>query len=64
MRWQDTRWGHCTLLPVHDELDVFVPESEAVDATAELVRCMETELYGVAIVAEPAAPSFFWQDST
>jgi P4 family phage/plasmid primase-like protien len=64
VRWQDTRWGDATLLPVHDELDVFVPESEAVDATAELVRCMETELYGVAIVAEPAAPSFFWQDST
>lgn len=64
VRWQETPWGDCTLLPVHDELDVFVPEADAEQATAELVRCMETELYNVAIVAEPSTPSFFWQDST
>jgi P4 family phage/plasmid primase-like protien len=64
VRWRDTRWGACTLLPVHDELDVFVPEAEAVEATAELVRCMETELMGVKIVADPSEPSFFWRDST
>jgi hypothetical protein len=64
VRWRDTRWSACTLLPVHDELDVFVPESEAVEATAELVRCMETELLGVKIVAEPSTPSFAWQDSS
>lgn len=64
VRWRDTRWGSCTVLPVHDELDVFVPEAEAHDASAELVRCMEGELYGVRIVAEPSAPAFAWQDST
>ncbi|TDP97657.1 DNA polymerase [Labedaea rhizosphaerae] len=63
IRWQDTRWGTCTLWPVHDEVDVQVPEAEADAALAELVRCMETELFGVRIVAEPSAPAFAWQDS-
>lgn len=64
VRWRDTRWGDCTLIPVHDELIGMVPEEDAQEATAELVRCMQGELYGVQIVAEPSEPSFAWQDST
>jgi DNA polymerase I-like protein with 3'-5' exonuclease and polymerase domains len=63
VRWRDTRWGDCTLLPVHDELIVMVPECDAQEATTELARCMEGDLYGVKIVAEPSTPSFAWQDS-
>lgn len=64
LRWRDTRWGSCVLLPVHDELDVAVPEEDAEEATAELVRCMQTELMGVAIKVKPSKPSFAWADST
>lgn len=63
-KWRDTRWGTCTLLPVHDELDVFVPAEDAEEATVELIRCMETELYGIKIVVDPSKPSFAWQDSS
>jgi P4 family phage/plasmid primase-like protien len=63
VRWRETRWGACVLLPVHDELDVFVPAADAEVATAELVRCMKTELFGVSIEAEPSAPAFAWADS-
>jgi len=63
VRWNQTKWGSCTLLPVHDELDVWVPAEEAEEATAELVRCMENEIYGVKIVADPSTPSPFWADS-
>ncbi|MHA6626902.1 DNA polymerase [Pseudonocardia sichuanensis] len=63
VRWRETRWGSAVLLPVHDELDVFVPEADADEATAELVRCMETELLGVRIVADPSTPAFAWADS-
>lgn len=63
LRWAQTEWGTCTLLPVHDELDVAVPAQDAERATAELVRCMETELHGVRISAEASAPSYFWADS-
>lgn len=61
MRWRATRWGECVLLPVHDEIDVIVPEGDADGATAALVECMTGELYGVPIVAEPSAPSYAWQ---
>lgn len=64
VKWRDTRWGACTLLPVHDELDVFVPAEDAEQATAELIRCMETELYGIKIVVDPSKPSFAWKDSS
>jgi DNA polymerase family A len=64
MKWRDTRWGNCTLLPVHDELDVFVPAEDADEATLELVHCMQTDLFGVQIKADPSTPSFAWQDST
>ncbi|HEX6870525.1 MAG TPA: DNA polymerase [Micromonosporaceae bacterium] len=63
LAWDRTRWAGSTVLPVHDEIVAMVPESEADEATAELVRCMTTELYGVAIVAEASRPSFAWQDS-
>lgn len=64
VKWQGTRWGDATLLPVHDELVVMVPAQDAEDATAALVRCMTTQLHGVAIVAAPSAPAFAWQDAT
>jgi KaiC/GvpD/RAD55 family RecA-like ATPase len=63
MRWRETRWGTCTLLPVHDELIVMVPADEAKEATAELVRCMETELYGVKIKVEADEPWTAWPDA-
>lgn len=63
VRWRDTKWGDCTLLPVHDELIVMVPEDDADEATRTLVQCMEGELYDVKIVADPSDPSFVWQDS-
>lgn len=63
VRWHATPWGHCVLIPVHDEVDVFVPEDQAEAATAALVACMETDLLGVHIEAAPAAPSFAWADS-
>lgn len=63
MKWRDTRWGNATLLPVHDELIVMVPEAEAVEATAELVRCMESELYGVKIKVEADDPWVSWPDA-
>lgn len=64
MRWRDTRWGDCVLLPVHDEVLVFVPESEAAEATQALVTAMETSLHGVAIRAEASEPSFYWRDAS
>src|SRR5690606_940458 len=54
VRWRDTRWGSCTLLPVHDELDVWVPEEDAEEATRALIECMETEVFGVKIIADPS----------
>lgn len=62
-RWAGTRWGGATLLPVHDELLVVVPEDEAEQATAALVECMTSDLDGVRIVAEPSAPARAWADS-
>lgn len=63
VRWEQTPWGHCTLMPVHDEILVMVPEDEATAATEALKACMATELYGVPIVAEADEPSFEWKDS-
>lgn len=63
LRWESTPWADATLFPVHDELDLFVPEDQAADATAALVTCMETELFGVPIVAEASEPAFAWPDS-
>lgn len=62
-RWSRTRWGGCRLFPVHDEVVAFVPEHEADEATAALVECMTSELFGVPIIAEASEPSFEWRDS-
>jgi P4 family phage/plasmid primase-like protien len=63
VRWESTRWGRATLLPVHDEIVVAVPEAEAEAATAALVDAMQRDLYGVAILAEASEPSFEWKDA-
>jgi hypothetical protein len=63
LAWDATRWGGAVVLPVHDEVVAMVPEQDADEALAELVRCMERELYGVQITAEPGTPSFAWRDS-
>lgn len=63
VRLRDTRWGDATLLPVHDELVLAVPEDEAAEATAALVACMQSDLAGVAIKAEASSPSFAWSDA-
>jgi len=63
LRWAATPWGHLPLFPVHDELVVMVPEDQADDATAALVECMATELYGVPIIAEASTPTYAWADS-
>ena len=64
-QWDTTPWRGCTLLPVHDELDVWVPEAEAEEAQRALVACMATELSGIPIVAEPDKhlPGLYWPDS-
>jgi DNA polymerase I-like protein with 3'-5' exonuclease and polymerase domains len=65
LEWErTTRWGNSVILPVHDEIVSMVPAAEAEEATAALVRCMETSLYGVPIVAEPSEPAFAWQDAS
>ena len=63
LRWSQTAWGDAVLLPVHDELVVMVPEADAEAATAALVQCMTTELYGVSILAEASDPTYSWSDS-
>lgn len=62
VRLSATRWGTCTLLPIHDELILFVPEDEAEEASAELVRCMESELLGIPIKVEADPPWVSWPD--
>lgn len=78
LRWRDTRWGGCMILPVHDELLAWVPAEDAHEATAALVECMTTSLTGpsgatVPIKAEPDDPdpetgrwtgSPFWPDAS
>jgi DNA polymerase I-like protein with 3'-5' exonuclease and polymerase domains len=64
MRWQQTNWGNARLIPVHDEVLVFVPEDDADEATAALTAAMQSELYGVAIKAEASEPSFSWKDAS
>lgn len=63
VRWADTPWGEATLLPVHDELVVMVPEDEAQAATTALTEVMTNELGGIAIAAEASEPTFAWADS-
>lgn len=63
-RWSTTRWGDATLLPVHDELLVMVPEDDAEEATQTLTECMITQLYGVDIIADPSEPTYAWKDAS
>jgi DNA polymerase family A/3'-5' exonuclease len=63
LRWQHTPWGHAVLLPVHDEIVVMVPETDATAASAALVDCMRTELDGVPILAQASEPSYAWADA-
>jgi DNA polymerase family A len=63
LRWQHTPWGDAVLLPVHDEIVVMVPESDAAQASAALVECMRTELNGVPILAQASEPSYAWADA-
>lgn len=63
LEWDQTPWGGGVVLPVHDEIVAVVPEPDATEATAALVRCMSRELYGISIVAEASEPAFAWRDS-
>lgn len=62
--WGQTRWGHLPLLPIHDEVFTFVDEADAAEASATLVECMRSELYGVPIVAKASEPFYAWPDSS
>jgi P4 family phage/plasmid primase-like protien len=64
LRWEQTRWGHLPLLPIHDEIFTWVPEAEAAEASAALIECMRSELYGVPIEAKASEPFFAWPDSS
>jgi DNA polymerase I-like protein with 3'-5' exonuclease and polymerase domains len=63
LRWRDTPWGGCVLLPVHDEIIAMVPEHDGPAATTTLVECMQTEFRGVPIVAEADQPGQYWADA-
>lgn len=65
LRWHRTPWGRYPLLPIHDELLVFVPAGEAAEAQATLQACMAGDLYDVPIVAAAdQAPFQAWPDSS
>ena len=59
LRWEALHPG-CTLVPIHDELLVQVPEDCAEAWSQDLVDCMTTEIGGVPIVAEATVPSRRW----
>lgn len=69
VRWQKTRWGNLAVLPVHDQIIVMVPEGEAEAATAELARCMESDVlsspgFDVHISVDTDTPFTSWPDSS
>jgi phage/plasmid-associated DNA primase/DNA polymerase I-like protein with 3'-5' exonuclease and polymerase domains len=64
LRWRRTPWGHLPLLPIHDEILLFVPADEADEALAALVACMRMEIYGVPIEAKADEPFLAWPDSS
>lgn len=64
LRWDAGPWAGSTVLPIHDELLVQVPEADAQAATDHLLACMTTTLHGVTIAAEASQPSRRWADST
>lgn len=63
LRWNDTPWSRCVILPVHDEILAMVPTPDAPHATAALLACMRTTLHGVPIHAEASTPSHAWADA-
>jgi hypothetical protein len=70
LRWGETWWGRCPLVPIHDELVVMVPADEAEEAATALPQVMATSLpvrgsdLVVPIVAEGGAPMYDrWRDS-
>jgi DNA polymerase I-like protein with 3'-5' exonuclease and polymerase domains len=65
LKWRAGPWGDCLIVPVHDEVVAFdIPEDQAEAATAYLVQCLENELNGVRIAAEPNPPSPYWMDAS
>jgi len=69
IRWSSTRWGQLPLLPVHDQAIVLVPAHEAAEATAELARCMSTDIlsspgFPVHIGVDTDEPFVNWPDSS
>jgi DNA polymerase I-like protein with 3'-5' exonuclease and polymerase domains len=70
IRWSQSPWGDLPLLPIHDELLLWVPEQDFAAATAELKRCMETDVlsspgFPVHIGADPEmTPYTYWPDSS
>lgn len=69
LEWAKGPWGHCVIIPIHDELVAFVPEAEAEEATKFLVKCMTTSIlsvpgWDVLIGAEPDEPWTSWPDSS
>lgn len=70
IRWSQTPWGNLPLLPIHDELLLWVPEADFEAATAALVSCMATSVlsspgFEVEIGADPELkPYAYWPDSS
>lgn len=65
LRWRAGPWGDALIVPIHDEIVCFdIPARQAEDALAFLVQCMETELNGVQIAAEPSDPWTAWPDAS
>lgn len=67
--WAFSKWGHLPVLPIHDQLVGMVPEDEADEATAELARCMTTDVlsspgFPVHIGVDTDKPFVSWPDSS
>lgn len=70
IRWSGTEWGNLPLLPIHDELFLWVQRNDFERATAALKACMETTVlsspgFEVKIGADPElTPYTYWPDSS
>lgn len=69
IRWSQTPWGSLPLLPIHDEILVWVPEADALAARSHLVASMATSVlsspgFDVLIGADADEPFLAWQDSS
>jgi DNA polymerase-1 len=68
LRWGQTRWGRYPILPIHDELFMFVPAAEAAEARLVLQECMHNQqfedIFGVPIEAKAVEPFQAWPDSS